>query len=167
MWYVRQHIAVIDRETSEKKHWQYSRMTSDTTTNYLTIKPQRKYRNNPTRNSRKMSWYFTVRRPTKCGENSPWNIPQNNERRQSGTHNKVQLCEGWVLFMWLFLQVLSYGPLLNTPRQRSGIEQDLKVLRSLRITDPNKVGATKHVLSLHQTSTLNSCRALAVFVVGQ
>jgi len=164
MWYVRQHIAVIYRETSEKKHRQYSRMTSDTTTNYLTIKRQSKYRNNPKWNSRKMSRYFTVRRPTKYRENSPWNIPQNNERRHSETHSKVQLCDGWVLCMWLFLQVMSYGPLLNTQRHRRGIEQDLKVLRSLCLTVPNKVGTTEHVLSLHQANKLNSSLALPAYI---
>lgn len=66
--------------------------------------------------------------------------------------------------MWLFLQVVSNGPLLNTPRHRSGTEQDLKVLRSLRVTDPNKVGTTENVLSLHQPNTLNSSRAMAAYI---
>lgn len=145
----------------KKKNWQYSRMTSDTTTNYLTIKRQRKCRNNPKWNSGKMSRYFTVRRPTKCRENSPWDIPQNNEISHSETHNKVQLCEDRVLCMWLFLQVMSNGPPLNKPRRRSGTDQDLKILRSLRVTDPNKVGMTEHVMSLHQQNTLNSSRAIA------
>jgi len=59
---------------------------------------------------------------------------------------------------------MSNGALRYTPRHRSGTEQDLKILRLLRVTDPNKVGTTEPVLSLHQENALYSSHAFAGYI---